>query len=80
MAINPAGIEVDSENENTEGSAEPGREWFIGAYVTRELKSQLQSEAKREHRTLSQQLIHILTERYQKEIAQPKGTETHGTP
>lgn len=77
MTTNLAGVEVDNnseDTESTESNAEPGREWFIGAYVTRELKNQLQGEAKREHRTLSQQLIHILTERYD----QPKGTETHG--
>lgn len=40
--------------------------WFIGAYVPRELKLALRSEMEKEHRTLSQQLNHILTEYYEK--------------
>ena len=35
---------------------------FIGAYVPHELKESLQRRAKREHRTLSQEITRILTE------------------
>lgn len=38
--------------------------WFIGAYVPREIKRALIDEGTAQHRTLSQQLLHILTVRY----------------
>lgn len=50
------------------------RDWYVGAYVTRELKLALQAEARAQRRTVSQQIILILEERYSNE----RTTEDNG--
>lgn len=58
---------LDALSANAEDATHPKKlKWFIGAYVPREIKAALQKEMEIEHRTLSQQLTHILTEYYER--------------